>query len=45
MNKAKSIQKGTQRFVLNYYTLGYETLMHKSNKCTIDVRQLQVLPL
>ena len=45
MNKMENIQKRTLRFVLNDYTSNLETLLNKSSKCTMEVRQLRVLVL
>ena len=42
MNKIENIQKRTLRFVLNDYISNYETILTKSNKCTMKVRQLRV---
>ena len=43
MNEIENIQKHYIRFVLNDYTLNYEALRNKSNKCTMD--RLRVLAL
>ena len=42
MNKIENIQKRTLRFVLNDYISNYETILTKSNKCMMKVRQLRV---
>ena len=45
INKIENIQKCILRFVLNDYTSNYETMLNKSSKCTMEVRQIRVLPL
>ena len=45
INKIENIQKRALRFLLNDYASGYKTLLKKTNKCTIEVKQLRLLAL
>ena len=45
MNKTENIQKRHLRFTLNDYASNYETLLDKSNTCTMEVRRLRLLAL
>ena len=40
INEIENIQKCILRFVLNDYASNYETLLNKSNKCTMEVLQV-----
>ena len=41
----KNIQKRALRFLLNDYSSDYETLLKKTNKCTMEVKRLRLLAL
>ena len=45
MNKIENIQKRALRFLLNDYSSYYETLLKKTNKCTMEVKRLKLLAL
>ena len=45
MNKIENIQKCNLRFSLNDYASNHETLLDKSNKCTMEVGRLRLLAL
>ena len=45
MTKTENIQKRHLRFTLNDYASNYETLLDKSNTCTMEVRRLRLLAL
>ena len=40
INKIENIQKRALRFLLNDYSSDYETLLKKTNKCTMEVNCL-----
>ena len=44
-NKMENIQKRTLRFVHSDYESDYETLLKKSNKCTMTIRRLRSVAL
>ena len=44
-NKIENIQKRALRFLLNDYSSDYETLLKKTNKCTMEVKRLRLLAL
>ena len=43
INKIENIQKRILRFLLNDYTSNYETVLNKSDICTMEVRRLRVI--
>ena len=43
MNKVENLQKHALRFLQNDYHSSYETLLHKSGKTTVNVRNLRNL--
>ena len=43
INKIENIQKRALRFLLNHYSSDYETLLKKTNKCTMKVKRLRLL--
>ena len=45
INKIENIQKWALRFLLNDYSSDYETLLKKTNKCTMEVNRLRLLAL
>ena len=45
INKIENIQKRALRFLLNDYSSDYETLLKKTNKCTMEVKRLRLLAL
>ena len=45
IKKIENIQKKALRFFLNDYSSDFETLFKKTNKCTMEVKQLRVLAL
>ena len=45
INKIENIQKRALRFLLNDYFLHDETLLKKTNKCTMEVKRLRLLAL
>ena len=44
-NKIENIQKRVLRFLLNDYDSDYNTLLQKSNKCTMEIRRIRTLAL
>ena len=42
-NKIENIQKRALRFLLNDYVSDYNTLLQKSNKCTMEIRRIRTL--
>ena len=44
-NKIENIQKRALRFLLNDYDSDYNTLLQKSNKCTMEIRRIRTLAL
>ena len=45
INKIENIQKRALTFLLNDYSSDYETLLKKTNKCTLEVKRLRLLAL
>ena len=45
VNKIENIQKRALRFLLNDYSSDYETLLKRTNKCTMEVKRLRLLAL
>ena len=45
INKIENVQKRALRFLLNEYSSDYETLLKKTNKCTMEVKRLRLLAL
>ena len=45
INKIENIQKRALRFLLNDYSSDYETLLKKTNKCTMEVKRPRLLAL
>ena len=45
INKIENIQKRALRFLLNDYSSDYETILKKTNKCTMEVKRLRLLAL
>ena len=45
INKIENIQKRALRFLLNDSSSDYETLLNKTNKCTMEVKRLRLLAL
>ena len=43
INKIENIQKRALKFLLNHYSSDYETLLKKTNKCTMKVKRLRLL--
>ena len=44
-NKIENIQKRALRFLLNDYESDYNTLLQKSDKCTMEIRRIRTLAL
>ena len=45
INKIQNMQKRALRFLLIDYSSDYETLLKKTNKCTMEVKRLRLLAL
>ena len=45
INKIENMQKRALRFLLIDYSSDYETLLKKTNKCTMEVKRLRLLAL
>ena len=45
LNKIENIQKSALRFLLNDYSSNYETLLKKTDKCTMEVKRLRTIAL
>ena len=45
MTKFEDIPKHTLQFVFNDCSSDYKSLINQSNKCTMEVRRIRVLPL
>ena len=45
INKIENMQKRALRFLLNDYSSDYETLLKKTNKCTMEAKRLRLLAL
>ena len=43
INKIENMQKRALRFLLIDYSSDYETLLKKTNKCTMEVKRLRLL--
>ena len=45
INKIENMQKRALRFLLIDFSSNYETLLKKTNKCTMEVKRLRLLAL